>query len=128
MSLHENKPREVNIVFGSQPLHPRRGGSNPLGPRGPLGPLGYSGLPIVNPCKPPLPPNRPYRWPLNYLEYVKDSSPNAHVRVSKVAIRINSETNDAKIVNVFSFTLKGTMSNWCNNYLGEYLDYIFAEL
>jgi len=44
---------------------------------------------------PLLPPNKPYRWPLNYLEYVKDFDPNAHVKVFKVAIRTNSETNDA---------------------------------
>ncbi len=47
---------------------------------------------MVNLGKPPLPPNRPYRQPLNYLEYVKDSDPNAHVKAFKVAIIANGET------------------------------------
>jgi hypothetical protein len=48
--------------------------------------------------------------------------------IFKATIKANSETNDAKIVNLFSFTLRDIMSNWCNNYMGDYLDYIFAEL
>jgi hypothetical protein len=50
---------------------------------------------MVNPSKPPLPPNKPYRWSLNYPEYVKDFDPNVHVRVFKVTIRANNETNNA---------------------------------
>jgi hypothetical protein len=34
---------------------------------------------MMNSCKPPLPPNRPYRQPLNYPKYVNDSNPDAHV-------------------------------------------------
>jgi hypothetical protein len=61
--------------------------------------------------KPPLPLNKPYRRPFNYLEYVKDSNPNARVRVFKATIRANSETYDAKIVNFFSFTFRNIMSD-----------------
>jgi len=43
---------------------------------------------------------------LNYLEYVKDFDSNVHVKVFKAIIKANSETNDAKFVNLFSFTLK----------------------
>jgi len=50
--------------------------------------------------------SKPYHWPLNYLEYVKDFHPYAHVKVFKVAIKVNGETNDANIVNFFSFTFK----------------------
>ncbi len=107
VSLHEDKPREVNIVFVSQQLDPRGGGSNSPRPPGPLGPPRYFGLPMENLGRPPLPPNKPYHRPFNYLEYVKDFDPYAHVRIFKVAIRTNGETNDAKIVNLFSFTLKG---------------------
>jgi hypothetical protein len=53
----------------------------------------------------PLPPNRPYYRPLNYLEYVKDFDVDAHVKVFKFAIIAKSEINDAKIVNLFSFTI-----------------------
>jgi len=87
--VHEEMPKEVNIVFVGQPLELGRGGSNP--PR-PLGPPKCFGLPMVNSSKPPLPPNKPYCWPLNYSEYVKDFDPNAHVRVFKFAIRVNGET------------------------------------
>ncbi len=54
---------------------------------------------MVNPRSQPLPPNRPYHWPLNYPKYVKDSDPNAYVKIFKVAIKANSETNDVKIIN-----------------------------
>ncbi len=66
---------------------------------------------MVSPRKPPLLPNKPYCWPLNYLEYVKDSNPNVHVKVFKAAIKTNSETNDAKIVNVFNFSLRDIVSD-----------------
>jgi hypothetical protein len=50
---------------------------------------------MVHLGKPPLPPNKPYHQPFNYLEYVKDFDPDAHVKIFKVAIKANSETNDA---------------------------------
>jgi hypothetical protein len=83
---------------------------------------------MVNPSKPPLPPNRPYRQPLNYLGYVKDFHPNVHVRVFNVAIRTNGEIEDAKIVNMFSFSLRDIVSNMCNNYMGDYPYCTFVEL
>ncbi len=76
----------------------------------PLGSSGYFKLPMVNPSKPPLPPNKPYRWPFNYPKYVKDSNPDVHVKVLKVTFKANGEIKDAKIVNMFSFTLKDTIS------------------
>jgi hypothetical protein len=63
---------------------------------------------------------------INYLGYVKDSNPNVHVIVFKAAIRANGETKDEKIVNLFSFTLKDIMFNWCNNYMGDYPNCTFA--
>ncbi len=59
---------------------------------------------------------------------MKDVDPDAHVRMFKVAIRTNGETNDAKIINLFSFTLKDIMSDWCNNYMGVYPNCTFVEL
>ncbi len=59
---------------------------------------------------------------------MKDSDPNVHVRVFKVTIRPNGEIEDAKIVNMFSFTLKDIMSNYCNNYMGDYPNCTFAKL
>jgi hypothetical protein len=66
---------------------------------------------MVNPNMPPLPPNRPYRQPFNYPKYVKDSNPNAHVKVFKATIRANSKTNDVELINLFNFTFKDIISN-----------------
>jgi hypothetical protein len=128
VTVDRKMPKELNKVFVKQPSYPRGGSSRPPKPPRPLRPLGYFGLPMMNPSKPPLPPNKPYRRPLNYLEYVKNSNPNAHVEVFKTTIKANGETKDVKIVSMFSFTLKDTMSNWCNNYMGDYLECIFAEV
>jgi hypothetical protein len=54
VNLHEDIPKEVNIIFVNQPSD--LGGSDSYPP----GPLGYFGLPMVNLGRPPLPPNRPY--------------------------------------------------------------------
>jgi hypothetical protein len=115
----------VDKVFASQPLD--QGGSN-LDPLGPLGPLVYFGLPMVHLGRPPLPPKRPYRWPFNYLEYIKDFDPDAHVKIFKAAIRANNETDDAKINNLFNFTFRYIISDWCDNYMGDYPDCIFVKL
>jgi len=40
---------------------------------------------------------------------VKDFDPYVHIKNFKAAIRANGETKDAKIVNMFSFTLRDTM-------------------
>jgi len=61
---------------------------------------------MVNPSRPPLPPNRPYRQPLNYPDYVKDFDLDAYVRLFKVDIRANGETKDVKIVILFSLPLE----------------------
>ncbi len=90
-------PREVDKFFVGQPLDLRRG----LDPPWPLGPLGYFGLPMMNPCKPPLPQNKPYHRPLNYPKYMEDFDPNAHVRVFKATIKANGETKDVDIVKFY---------------------------
>jgi len=61
---------------------------------------------MVHTCRPPLPLSRPYCHPFNYLEYVKDSDLDVNVKVFKVTIRANSETDDVEIVNLFSFIIK----------------------
>jgi hypothetical protein len=81
---------------------------------------------MVNLSRPPLPLDMLYFLPFNYPEYVKDSDPNVHVKVLKVDIRANGETKSVKFVDLFSFTLRNTMSNWCNNYTGDYLNCTFA--
>jgi hypothetical protein len=66
---------------------------------------------------PPLPQSKPYRHPLNYLEYVKDFNPYVNVKIFKATIKSNSEIDDAKIVHLFNLTFIDIMSNLCNNYL-----------
>jgi hypothetical protein len=56
---------------------------------------------------------------------VKDLNPDAHVKVLKVTIKVNGETKDTKIINLFSFTIGDIVFDYCNNYMG---DYIFAKL
>jgi hypothetical protein len=121
-------PMEVDRIFAKQPLDPRGGGSDPPRPPRPPEPLRYFGLPMMNPSRPPLPPNMPYHQPLNYLEYVENTNPNVHVRVFKAIIKANGETYDVEIVNLFNFTLKDIVSDWCNNYMGDYRNYTFAKL
>ncbi len=122
VNLHEDIPKEVNRVFINRPLDQGKGDSNPLGPPG------YFGLLMVHPGMPPLPPSRPYHRPLDYPKYVKDFDLDVHVRIFKATIRTNSETDDVKIVNMFNFTFKDIVSNWCNNYLGDYPYCTFIEL
>jgi hypothetical protein len=104
-------PREVNKVFIGYPLDLGGGSSSPLGPLGPPRALKYFGLPMVNPRRPPLPPNKPYHWQLNYHEYVKDFDKDAYARVFKATFKANGEIEDAKIVNMFTFTLKDIVFN-----------------
>jgi hypothetical protein len=74
---------------------------------------------------PPLPPKNPYCRPFNYLEYVKDSNLDVHVRMLKVAIKINNEIDDVEVINLFNFTFRDIVSNWCNNYMGNYPNFTF---
>jgi len=83
---------------------------------------------MVNPSKPPLPPNKPYHQPFNYPEYEKDFELDAHVKKFKAAIKINGDIEDAKIVNMFNFILKDTMFDCCNNYMGDYPHCTFVKL
>jgi len=125
VNLHEDILKKVNNFFVNQPLDPRRGGSNPLAPPRPRR---YFGLPMVNPGKPPLPPNRPYRQLLNYPKYVKDSNSSTHVKVFKATITTNSEINDVEIINMFSVTFRDIVYDWCNNYMGDYPGCTFVKL
>jgi len=58
---------------------------------------------------------------------VKDFDLDVHVRVFKATIRINGEIEDVKIVNLFSFTFKDIVYDWCNNYIRDYPDYILQN-
>ncbi len=66
---------------------------------------------MMDPNRPPLPPSKPYRQLLNYLEYVKNSNQDAHVKNFKATIRTNGETKDENFVNLLNITLRNTLSD-----------------
>jgi len=70
----------------------------------------------------------PYCQPLNYTKYVKNFDLNARVKVFKATIRVNGKIEYAKIVNMFSFTFRDFVFDWCNNYMGDYPNCTFAKL
>jgi hypothetical protein len=59
---------------------------------------------------------------------VKDINPYVHVNVFKVAIKTNGEIENDKKINLFSFTFRNIVFDRCNNYMGDYPNYIFAKL
>jgi hypothetical protein len=69
----------------------------------------------------------PYKK-LQYPTYVKDTNPDAHIRVFKKAIKANGETMEANIINLFGFTFKNNIFEWGENYVQDHPNYIFEEL
>jgi hypothetical protein len=59
---------------------------------------------------------------------VKDTNPNAHIRVFKNAITANGETVEADIINLFGFTLRNNTLKWGENFVQNHLNYTFDEL
>ncbi len=110
----------MDNIFAKQPSYLRRGRSWLPKPPRPPRPSSYFGLPVMNPSRPPLSPNKPYRWPFNYLKYMKNSNLNAHVKVVKDAIKTNGERKDVNFVNLFSCTLRNIVFDLWNNYMGDY--------
>jgi hypothetical protein len=49
---------------------------------------------------------------LQYPTYVKDTDLNVHIRVFKKVIKVNGETMEANIINMFGFTFKDSISEW----------------
>jgi hypothetical protein len=120
--------------------HPR--GSSPIGdPLGkpPFNPhVGSFGWSIPDPCMfiPPwhqpfvvqhvskLATKLPYKK-LQYPTYVKDTNPNAHIKVFQKAIKVNGKTMEIDIINMFGFILKDSMSKWNENYIQHCPNCIF---
>ena len=68
----------------------------------------------------------PYRK-LQYPTFVKDTSPNFHIKVFKKAIKVNGETMEANIIDLFGFTLKDNISEWGENYVRNHLNCTFEK-
>ncbi len=65
---------------------------------------------------------------LKYPDFKKNVDVDVHVRMFNFAVKANVETFEENIINAFSYTLRDTTSNWCHNYMLEFLDYTFSEL
>ncbi len=69
----------------------------------------------------------PYRK-LQYPTFIKDSSPNVHIKVFKKAIKANGETIKSDIINLFGFTLRDSIYEWGENYIQDHPNCIFEKL
>jgi hypothetical protein len=65
---------------------------------------------------------------LKYPDFKKDVDPDVHVKVFNSPIKVNVETSEKYIINVFSYMLRDIASDWCHNYMLEFLDCIFSKL
>ncbi len=63
----------------------------------------------------------PYKK-LQYPTYVKDTNPNAHIKVLKKAIKVNGETMEDDIINLFGFTFRDNISEWGEKYVRDHLN------
>ncbi len=56
--------------------------------------------------QPIIPYSKPFKKPLNYLEYKKGYFLDVHVQVFKATIKANNEMLYEKIINLFNFMLR----------------------
>ncbi len=63
----------------------------------------------------------PYRK-LQYPKYVKNTDPDAHIKVFKKAIKANGEIMEANIINLFGFTVTNSIFEWGENYVQDLYD------
>jgi hypothetical protein len=78
--------------------------------------------------QPIVPYFKPFRRPLNYLEYKKNFDLDVHVQIFKATIKVNNEMVDEEITNMFNFTLRNNAYNWCKNYIRSNPNYRFTDL
>jgi hypothetical protein len=81
--------------------------------------------PVVQPIS-KLVTKLPY-YKLQYPTYVKDTNLDAHIKVFKKAIKVNGETMEANIIDLFGFTLKDNISEWGENYVRNHLNCTFEK-
>jgi hypothetical protein len=83
--------------------------------------------PLVMQPIPKLTTKLPYKK-LQYPTYVRDIDMDVHIRVFKKAIKIDGETVEVDIINLFGFTFKDNIYEWGENYVQDHLYYTFEEL
>jgi hypothetical protein len=74
-----------------------------------------------------IPYYRPCKRPLNYIQYKKDSNPNAHLQIFKVVVKANDEMINKEIIHLSNFTLKDNALDWCNNYMRDHPNYKYRK-
>jgi hypothetical protein len=67
------------------------------------------------------------RVAFKYPNFKKEVDPNAHVRVFNFIIKV-VKTFEEYIINAFNYMLRNIISDWCHNYMLEFLNYTFSEL
>jgi hypothetical protein len=70
---------------------------------------------------------RPNRVAIKYLDLKTNVYLDAHVRMFNSVVKVNAQTFEEYIINVFNYALRNTTSNWCHNYMLKFLDYIFLK-
>jgi hypothetical protein len=63
------------------------------------------------------PTNKLPYWKLQYPTYVKDIDPNVHIKIIKKVIKVNGETVEVDILNLFGFTLWNNILEWGKNFV-----------
>ncbi len=43
-------------------------------------------------------------------------------------VKVNAETSEEYVINVFNYMLRDMASNWCHNYMLEFPNYTFLQL
>jgi len=69
----------------------------------------------------------PYKK-LQYPTYVKNTDPNAHIKVFKKAIKANGEIVESNIINLFGYILKDNIFKWGESYIQDHPNYTFEKL
>jgi hypothetical protein len=64
---------------------------------------------------------------LQYLTYIKDIDPDAHIKLLKNALKTNGEIMEADIINLFGFTLMDSIIEWGENYVQYHPNYTFEK-
>jgi hypothetical protein len=59
---------------------------------------------------------------------MKDTNPNAHIKIFKKTIRVNGETMEADIITLFGFILRDNISKWGKKFVQDYPNCTLEEL
>ncbi len=69
----------------------------------------------------------PNRVAFKYLDFKKDVDLNVHVKAFNYAVKANAKNSKENIINAFSYMRRNIASDWCQNYMLEFPNYIFLE-